>query len=216
MTSRTGRTVPPAADRLARPAAGHAFTLIELILVMALLVVGFGLSMPTLQRFFRSRVLDSEAHRLLALTRYGQSRATSEAVPMLVWIDPRLGTYGLRPDPSFPLEDPRALEFTIPSELMVDLPGTTNAPAATRAPGDPQPNPIATSTPLESLRTDRLQGRAIIRLLPDGYVSLTSPRAIRLRRETEDPLWLVLNTNRLAYEIRNDRELGRLNPNLAF
>ena len=216
MTSRTGRTAPPAADRHPRPAAGPGFTLIELILVMALLVVGFSLSMPTLQRFFRGRALDSEAHRLLALTRYGQSRATSEAVPMVVWIDPRLGTYGLRPDPAFPMDDPRSLEFSVPSELMVDLPGTTNATAATRLPGDPQPNPIATSTPQEWLRNDPLQNRAITRPLPDGYVSLTSPRAIRLRRETEDPLWLVLNTNRLAYEIRNDRELGRLNPNLAF
>src|ERR1039458_3267430 len=40
--------------------ATRAFTLIELILVMAILTMSISITMPTLSRFFRARVLDSE------------------------------------------------------------------------------------------------------------------------------------------------------------
>src|SRR6266540_3620386 len=56
----------------------RAFTLIELLLVMALLLLVFGVTLPSLKGFFRGRNLDSEARRFLSLTRYGQSRAVSE------------------------------------------------------------------------------------------------------------------------------------------
>src|SRR5688572_7854706 len=49
---------------------GAAFTLVELILVMAMLVIIIAVSAPSLSKFFRGRVLDSEARRLLSLTRY--------------------------------------------------------------------------------------------------------------------------------------------------
>src|SRR6266850_7624427 len=76
-----------------RPQAS-GFTLIELILVMSLLIIAVGLSFPALQDFFRGRGLDSEARRFLSLVRYGQSRAVSEGIPMLLWVDAREGTYG--------------------------------------------------------------------------------------------------------------------------
>src|SRR6266404_5112384 len=71
-----------------------AFTLIELIVVMTLLVVVIGIALPTLGNFFRGRTLDSEARRLLALTRQGQSRAVSEGLPVLLWVDAQQGTCG--------------------------------------------------------------------------------------------------------------------------
>src|SRR5438128_11617175 len=61
-----------------------AFTLIELILVMALLMIVLAVSAPSLQGFFKGRNLDSEARRILGLTKYGQSRAVSEGIPMLL------------------------------------------------------------------------------------------------------------------------------------
>jgi len=72
-------------------------TLIELILVMALLTVLIGIAMPTLTRFFRGRRTQEEARRLLALTRYARSEAMARATPMEVWIDPARRAYGLRP-----------------------------------------------------------------------------------------------------------------------
>ena len=54
---------------------------------MALLTMVISLTAPSLSRFFRGRTLDSEARRLLALTRSGQSRAVSEGMPMDLWVD---------------------------------------------------------------------------------------------------------------------------------
>ena len=66
MTLPTGRT---------RSDTDRAFTLIELVLVMTLLVVVVAIAAPSLAGFFRGRALDAEARRLLSLTRQGQSRA---------------------------------------------------------------------------------------------------------------------------------------------
>src|SRR6185295_5365670 len=70
-----------------------AFTLVELLLVMTVMVMVFALAMPTVANFFRGRTLDSEARRLLALTRSGQSRAVYEGVPMRLWVDAQQGSY---------------------------------------------------------------------------------------------------------------------------
>src|SRR2546421_9923316 len=88
--------------------AKAAFTLIELILVMAMLLIVLAVSAPALSNFFRGRTLDSEARRFLSLTRYGQSRAVSEGGPMVLWIDAKNGTYGLQEEASYAQADPRA------------------------------------------------------------------------------------------------------------
>src|SRR5437016_14129570 len=72
-----------------------AFTLIELILVMAMLLIVLAVAAPSLSKFFRGRTLDSEARRFVSLTRYGQSRAVSDGVPSGFWIDPNQGSHGL-------------------------------------------------------------------------------------------------------------------------
>src|SRR5580765_5309710 len=76
-------------------AEAPAFTLIELILVMAMLMIVLAVAAPSLSNFFRGRTLDSEARRFISLARYGQSRAVAEAAPMDLWIDTRQGAYGL-------------------------------------------------------------------------------------------------------------------------
>src|SRR5690242_5350282 len=73
-----------------------AFTLVELVLVMAVVVIAIAITAPKLANFFRGRTLDSEARRLLALTHAGQSRAVSEGIPMRLWLDTEQGTYGLQ------------------------------------------------------------------------------------------------------------------------
>src|ERR1039457_2497882 len=64
-----------------------AFTLVELILVLALLVIVTSLVAPAMSNFIRGRALDSEARRLFALMHAGQSRAVSEGLPVLLWVD---------------------------------------------------------------------------------------------------------------------------------
>src|SRR5512141_2776745 len=98
-----------------------AFTLIELILVMALLTVIISLTAPKLSRFFHGRTLDSEARRLLALTRSGQSRAVSEGIPVDLWIKTDEGQVGLEAEPSFETTDPKAVDFHIDEGLKLEV-----------------------------------------------------------------------------------------------
>ena len=97
MTSRAGINH----DRSIRPMRRGAFTLIELIVVMALLSIVIAIGAPRLARFFHGQTVQEEGQRLLALTRYGQSRAASEGLPMILWMNPSDGTYGLRVQDGF-------------------------------------------------------------------------------------------------------------------
>src|SRR5687768_13589517 len=93
--------------------ATGGFTLIELIRVMTLLLIVMAVTFPSMQNFFRGRNLDSEARRLLALTRYGQSRAVSEGVPMVLWFDKKDRSYGLRAMEGYLDLDDKALEYSL-------------------------------------------------------------------------------------------------------
>src|SRR6266487_5214425 len=97
------------------------FTLIELILVMAMLAIVISVALPSLKGFFRGRNLDSEARRFLSLTRYGQSRAVSEGVPMVLWIDTRRGAYGLQQQSGYTDTDSNAVKFALSEELRVEV-----------------------------------------------------------------------------------------------
>jgi Tfp pilus assembly protein FimT len=98
-----------------------AFTLIELVLVMALLVAAVSVSAPMLSSFFRGRTLDSEARRLLSLTHAGQSRAVSEGMPMLLWVDASQQTYGLEQETAARTGDPKAENFSLAEYLQLDV-----------------------------------------------------------------------------------------------
>src|SRR6266699_3774640 len=97
-----------------------AFTLIELVLVMAMLMIVISVAFPSLKGFFRGRNLDSEARRFLSLTQYGQSRAVSEGVPMVLWIDARQKTYGLQAQTGYADNDTNAVQFTLDRDLQVE------------------------------------------------------------------------------------------------
>ena len=97
MTSRVGTRE----NRSIRPRRRDALTLIELIVVMALLAIVIAIGAPRLARFFHGQTVAEEGQRLLALTRYGQSRAASEGLPMILWMNPANGTYGLRVQDGF-------------------------------------------------------------------------------------------------------------------
>jgi len=154
------------------------FTFIELILVMALLVAMISVAAPMLSAFFRGRTLDSEARRLLALTRAAQSRAVSEGMPMWLWLDPAERAYGLEQENPPRDGDPRALEFELDEDLSLEAPNA---------------NPVP------------VRGRSLpaIRFLPEGVVDETSPTELRLTAMDGSTLSLVLTTNRVNYEIRN-------------
>jgi prepilin-type N-terminal cleavage/methylation domain-containing protein len=174
-----------------------AFTLIELILVMAILTIAVSITAPALANFFRGRTLDSEARRLLALTRHGQSRAVSEGIPMELWLDTAQGTFGLEAQPSYETEDGKAVELRMDSDIQLQVlnnkvPTTAGLSGTIAAAG-----PAGTS-PLVSRHPDVPK----IQFLPDGSMSDTSPQALVLTGRDGMSLCLQQARNRLSYEIR--------------
>ncbi len=194
------------------------FTLIELILVMAILAAVLAVSSPALGRFFRGRNLDSEAYRLLSLTRFAQERAVTEGIPMILWLDINARRYGLMADPTWSLapsgsragtiatmavgnantsrsvlqDDARACEFGIAEDVEFEVQTAINVrPQGTL---DIRETPIAT--------------RPILRFQPDGFLPNSGPDWIEVRSRTTDTsasdnfrLWIAPGVNRQAYEI---------------
>ncbi len=171
----------------------HAFTLVELIAVMTLLVAVIALASPSLAGFFRGRAVEAEARRLMSLTRLGQSRAASEGVPMILWVDLTQRTYGLEADSSFTDEDEKAVEYPLDGNVTAEI-GATEA----------MPDTITSSTLFGSGAVTSSQHASLphIRFEPDGGVSESSPESIQLMDRDGGSLWVGLSENRLNYEIR--------------
>lgn len=193
---RTSRLKLEAAPRRAR-----GFTLVELLLVLALLLTVLGFAAPTLARFFRGRDLDAEALRFLALTRYGQSRAVSEGVPMVLWIDPEQRRYGLEAEYNYEDQDDRAQEFAVADGLEIEVVQVLTPKVRTEPP--PLLAPAAASP--GSQRPRSLKDVYWIRFTPEGFLAETSPEWVAFRQtregEPETTLWVAPSRNRLRYEI---------------
>ena len=72
-----------------------AFTLIELILVMAVIASVLAMSAPVLRGFFASRQAADTAAHMLALTRWARSHAVTRGQPCRLIIDSQAGQYWL-------------------------------------------------------------------------------------------------------------------------
>ena len=175
----------------ARPSNfSRAFTLIELILVMTVLTIAVSLTAPALANFFRGRSLDSEARKLLALTRFGQSRAVSEGIPMELWLDATRGAYGLEAEPSYETTDPKAQEYTVDSDMQLQVSLINNAPTTVQN----------AASPIISANHPNLPK---IRFLPDGSIAETSPQSFAVMSRDGSAIWLAQTRNRLSYAITN-------------
>lgn len=180
-------------------AQSHGFTLIEMILVMALLVVAVSMVSPRLSGFIRGRALESEARRVLALTHAARSRAISESMPVLLWLDASTGHYGVERENRGQNGDSLAQEFTVDENLRMafdqaqrligqTLNGTRTVGVL---PG------VSSSQRPTSARTE-----PSIRFLPDGTIDEDSPNALRIEDVDGSVLWLVEGSDRRHYEIR--------------
>ena len=156
-----------------------AFTLVELLLVLALLVVITSLVAPAMSNFIRGRALDSEARRLFALMHAGQSRAVSEGLPMMLWVDEKQGAYG----------------------LAAETPPSGSDPKAENLPVDENVRIAVLNVGATGLTT--FQNLPAIRFLADGTIDENSPQTLRLTDARGNALWLVEARNRMGYEIRN-------------
>jgi type II secretion system protein H len=164
-----------------RPPSSRAFTLIELILVLALLVIITAVALPRMSGFIRGRALDSEARRLVALMHTGQSRAVSEGAPMVLWIDEKTGSYGLEAETSGQNGDAKAEELTVDATLQLSVVST------------------GTDVPMT------FKNLPAIKFLPEGTVDETSPPTLKLMDSAGFARWLTLGKTRMGYEV-NDTE----------
>jgi len=155
----------------------EAFTLIELIFVLALLVIITSLAAPAMAKFIRGQALDSESRRLIALMHAGQSRAVSEGMPMVLWVDEKNGAYGLQAETTGENGDPKAENLTVDSTLQISV-LTVGLTAPTT-----------------------FKNLPAIRFLPDGTVDENSPQTIQLTDSAGFSRWLIESSNRMGYEI---------------
>jgi Tfp pilus assembly protein FimT len=156
---------------------------------MALLAIVLAISAPSLSRFFKSRSLDSEARRFMALTRAAQSRAVSEGVPMVLWFDTKQRTYGLNADKTFVENDTKAEQFTVDATLEIEVRHSSDAIAAGQ------------TSQFKNEKVDT-GGLYTLRFNPDGFVSTSSPEIVVFRQKDNGELWVTQSRNRLNYEIQ--------------
>jgi len=155
-----------------------AFTLIELILVLGLLVIITSFAAPGVANFIRGRALDSEARRMAALMHAAQSRAVSEGLPMLVWVDEKQNHYGLVAETTAKTGDLKAEDLWVDSNLQIAV-LNVGAGAATTYNNLPA-----------------------IRFLADGTVDEKSPQALKLTDSSGFSRWLMESRGRTGYEIQ--------------
>jgi hypothetical protein len=162
---------------------------------MTLMLIVMAVTFPTLQGFFLGRNLDSEARRLLALSRYGQSRAASEGIPMVLWFDKKDRTYGLRAMEGYLDQDDKQLEYTLREKCEIEIGGSFA-----------MANPLAAAASLQSssgaLQMNRTMSAGLeqIEFTPDGYISERSPNTVTFV-EKDFEISIELSTNRLSYVI---------------
>ena len=176
----------------------RGFTLVELMLVMAVLTIAVCISAPSLSHFFRGRSLDSQARMLVALTRHGQSRAVSEGLPIEMWVDAQKSQIGMEAEPSYDQTDSKAMDFTLEGNVHIEV--VSVAAKTSSALGFSTTAGTATATTPKV--TSRHAGLPRIRFLPDGSLGEDSPMLLRLTSNEGDSIWIAQSRSRLNYEIR--------------
>ena len=149
-----------------------AFTLVELILVMAILAIVMALSAPALSRSMRERALEQETARLHALTLFARNEAVSEGAAMAIWIDPSRQRYGMQPASDYGGQVIHR-DYSINPDIQVELIGERNVRADRRA----------------------------MEFTPGGLPSLNSAEAIRLSDRTGASRLISRREDGAGYEI---------------
>ncbi len=148
--------------------AAAGFTLVELVLVMALLAVITAIAAPSLSGTLRQRQLADEARRFLACTEYARDEALSQGIPMVLWIAPDTGRFGVQPKTGYPGDNQRSREFQLRADVHLELPSSESPANA-----DPsiefacEGGPAPGSLPWIRF-VDRYAAVLLVALTPDG------------------------------------------------
>jgi Tfp pilus assembly protein FimT len=169
-----------------KPRDNRAFTLVELILVMTMMIIVIGVIFPSLEGFFHGRNLDNEARQFLSLTRYGQSRAIAEGIPVELWINPGQETYGLQALSGYSESQTNPMVFAVDKTVQIAL----SAPPT-----------VLTRSNQWTQPSGRAGALMKIRFQPDGFISDTSPENIFFRQGDGGEIWIAETPTHLRYEI---------------
>lgn len=196
-------------------AARRGMTLIELILVMALLSVILAYSTPALSNFFKGRKSMEEARRMLSLTRYAHSEAISRAEPMEMWFNLERKIYGLRPQYVATGGAMRSgvngsatyAQAPAPSDSAAGGQSDSGALYVTYTDESGRRMPAfhlaeGLELELDNKRFDS-QGNVVIRFLADGTIDEESPANIILREVGRNDLILTRSEVGVGYQIVN-------------
>lgn len=182
--------LPPANKVRARA----AFTMVELVIVMTIMVIVVSIVAPTLKGFLKGRNLDNEAQRFLAMTRLGQSRAVAEGTPVDMWMNVRQGRYGLAAMGGFTETKTNEWNFTLDENVQM---------AASQSRG------MLTTSNFWTQSSVRGNGQPVIRFQPDGFISENSPQTIKFRQGQDPEIWIVENANHQRYDIEINHAKSR-------
>lgn len=166
------------------PLTGRGFTLVELILVLAIIVIGVSFISPHLSGFFRGRTMQSEARQIISLAHAAQSRAVSGGVPVILWVDKDRNQYGIQEEPGYTDKDPKAETFDVNENLKIEIPEDDSAIA--------QP---------AELSSDPHMNLPHVTFLPDGTIADGSPKTITLVDNNGPKLSVTQTRDRSQYEI---------------
>ncbi len=161
---------------MARGGCPGGFTLIELVIVMALLATLMAVVAPRLSGSLRQRNVEGEAARLLALTEYGRDEAASLGVPVVVWIDPASRRFGVDAKTGYSADNLRRKEYTLTPDVNFDAFGNEAAGQNGR-------------------------GVNAAEFEPDGTLDSTSLHSVRLVDRFKSSVSLVQTADHYGYEI---------------
>lgn len=106
---------------LSRTTSG--FTLLELVLVLAVLAATFAAVAPMLSGFTRGRKVEDTARQFVALTKWARCQAVSDGAVYELVIDPKAGTWGLRVedgDTFSEVASPLGKVYSAPEEVHIE------------------------------------------------------------------------------------------------
>ena len=165
-----------------------AFTLVELLIVMTVIVVVLGIVFPSLKGFFHGRNLENEAGRFLSLTRFGRSRAISEGVPIELWINPNQARYGLQDVSGYGGKATDSEVYTVADYVKMNV---------------SPPTSLLTHSNMWTPLPGQTGATLKIRFQPDGFISDNSPQNIYFQEtDARDQIWLAENSTHSRYEIQ--------------
>jgi type II secretion system protein H len=166
------------------PEVDNAFTLIEFIVVMALLASLMAVVAPRISGSVRQRHLDQEAGRLVALTEFGRNEAMSRGVPMVIWIDMETSRFGVEPKSGFAAQLDRHLEYRLPEEIRFEMGREVLARG----------------------------GQGAIEFAPDGFLETSSVEEVWLRDLRGESRIVARMTNGWGYEVLKEVDYAARAP----